>query len=32
MAQAEHDPTFTLRKVVERVGLDPSYLSKFEGG
>ena len=27
MAQVESDPTFSLRKVAERVGIEPSYLS-----
>ena len=32
MAQVENDPTFSLRKVAERVGIEPSYLSKIERG
>lgn len=32
MAQAEKDPAFSLRKVAERVGIEPSYLSKIERG
>ena len=32
MAQAENDPTFSLRKVAGRVGIEPSYLSKIERG
>ena len=32
MAQAENDPTFSLRQVAGRVGLEPSYLSKIERG
>ena len=32
MAQVENDPTFSLRKVAGRVGIEPSYLSKIERG
>ena len=32
MAQVEHDPAFSLRQVAERVGIEPSYLSKIERG
>jgi transcriptional regulator with XRE-family HTH domain len=32
MARAENDPAFSLRQVAERVGLEPSYLSKIERG
>ena len=32
MAQAENDPTFSLRQVAGRVGIEPSYLSKIERG
>ena len=32
MAQAEADPTFSLRQVAGRVGIEPSYLSKIERG
>jgi transcriptional regulator with XRE-family HTH domain len=32
LAQAENDPTFSLRKVAARVGIEPSYLSKIERG
>ncbi len=31
-AKAETDSTFSLRKVAERVGIEPSYLSKIERG
>ena len=31
-ALVENDPTFSLRKVAERVGIEPSYLSKIERG
>ena len=31
-AKAENDPSFSLRKVAERVGIEPSYLSKIERG
>jgi transcriptional regulator with XRE-family HTH domain len=32
MALAENDPRFSMRKVAERVGIEPSYLSKIERG
>ena len=32
MAQAKDNPAFSLRKVAERVGIEPSYLSKIERG
>ena len=32
MVQAETDPTFSLRKVAGRVGIEPSYLSEIERG
>ena len=32
MALAENDPRFSVRKVAERVGIEPSYLSKIERG
>ena len=32
LEQVENDPTFSLRKVAERVGIEPSYLSKIERG
>ena len=32
IAQVENDPTFSLRKVAARVGIEPSYLSKIERG
>jgi transcriptional regulator with XRE-family HTH domain len=32
MARVESDPAFSLRKVAERVGIEPSYLSKIERG
>ena len=32
MAQAETNPTFSLRQVAGRVGIEPSYLSKIERG
>ncbi len=32
MAQAENDPSFSLRQVAGRVGIEPSYLSKIERG
>jgi transcriptional regulator with XRE-family HTH domain len=32
MIQVESDPTFSLRKVAGRVGIEPSYLSKIERG
>jgi transcriptional regulator with XRE-family HTH domain len=32
LAQAETDPSLSLRKVAERVGIEPSYLSKIERG
>jgi transcriptional regulator with XRE-family HTH domain len=32
IALAEKDPQYTLRKVADRVGIEPSYLSKIERG
>lgn len=32
MAMMEKDPAFSVRKVAERVGIEPSYLSKIERG
>ena len=32
MALAENDPGFSVRKLAERVGIEPSYLSKIERG
>ena len=32
MARMETDPAFSVRKVAERVGIEPSYLSKIERG
>jgi transcriptional regulator with XRE-family HTH domain len=32
MVRADEDPAFSLRKVAERVGIEPSYLSKIERG
>ena len=32
MVQVENDPTFSLRQVAGRVGIEPSYLSKIERG
>ena len=32
MARAESDPAFSVRKLAERVGIEPSYLSKIERG
>lgn len=32
MARAEDDPSFSLRQMAGRVGIEPSYLSKIERG
>lgn len=32
LAKAGTDPTFSLRQLAERVGIEPSYLSKIERG
>ncbi len=32
MARAASDPSFSVRKVAARVGIEPSYLSKIERG
>ena len=32
LAKAESDPAFSLRQLVDRVGIEPSYLSKIERG
>lgn len=32
LAKAADDPTFSLRKLADRVGIEPSYLSKIERG
>ena len=32
LAKAVEDPTFSLRKLADRVGIEPSYLSKIERG
>lgn len=32
MARVEGDPSFSVRKLAERVGIEPSYLSKIERG
>ena len=31
-AKAESDPAFSLRQLANRVGIEPSYLSKIERG
>ena len=32
LAKAESDPAFSLRQLADRVGIEPSYLSKIERG
>ena len=32
LSRADEDPSFSLRQLAERVGLEPSYLSKIERG
>jgi transcriptional regulator with XRE-family HTH domain len=32
LAKADSDPTFSLRQLADRVGIEPSYLSKIERG